>query len=724
MNRNILNAVAIGLSFFTLTLSLAVHAAPDGDIEGASLEDLLNLKGTITASKQLQKVSEAPSSVIVITQDQIEKRGYMNVKDVLADLPGMETIENNFAEFGTLVPVRGIIGNNKILLLINGMPVNPPGRENLMLREDQSVRFAKRIEIVYGPGSTLYGTDAVSAVINVITLDPTQKGGLALGSYGLRNTKEGALSFGTPMANGYFMSYVQLYGSDGMDISKEYSEYFAPWKNKFDTLGKDSGETLMNRKKTGVNLFAAYKNGDTILQHWMRESERSSSDGYVDGVLLYSKSARWKDHSDVTRIENNLKIADSLNLKSSLTSSFYRIEPESQYVFEVGGNYFYDDNKYGRGSAQILEQQVNWNLNSDLSFVLGYEYRRSEGVPKASFGSDFNENGSLTGQSSDFDYVDGSGTHTVRKVNEFVYSTLGVFAQGDWKISPKLRAVAGLRYNEMSLSEEHPIVPRMSLISPISDTMTVKLMHSQAFIYPALYFQYNVFDNGAQVNISNPNLKPEQSQTTELNFVYDAKPWSNSSSIYYNKQKDLFLVEYWETDSPGYLGPVTVGGNARDLYQTANSGSSESYGFDSLTQYQFGSGSSTFLALSYVTGRTKEINVYERLDRISNLNLRLGMSYLLSEKFTLSPRLSWRSDPLVSDMSLNGGAAKASNEHSQFKNIYQFDLYMGYKASSALHFFSRLNNLTNNKYMMRGFQPDAVVPADTFSAQAGAEYQF
>src|SRR4051794_31398504 len=72
-----------------------------------SFEALMNISIS-TASKKIEKVSEAPATVYVITQEDIKLRGYVFIKDVLRDLPGMETIENYFSEQGTLVPVRGV----------------------------------------------------------------------------------------------------------------------------------------------------------------------------------------------------------------------------------------------------------------------------------------------------------------------------------------------------------------------------------------------------------------------------------------------------------------------------------------------------------------------------------------------------------------------------------------------------------------------------------------
>jgi len=161
------------------------------DLFDMPIEELMNIE-VVTASKKLEKISDAPATVLVITKQEIRDRGYSNLKDVLHDLPGMEAIEYYFSEIGTLVPIRGVVGNNKIIILVNGMKVNPPGGEEFPLRGDFSVRYAERIEVIYGPGSTLYGQDAISAVINVITQQPAEQlSGEVLGALGTEDHSEG-----------------------------------------------------------------------------------------------------------------------------------------------------------------------------------------------------------------------------------------------------------------------------------------------------------------------------------------------------------------------------------------------------------------------------------------------------------------------------------------------------------------------------------------------------
>src|SRR2546421_3171387 len=160
------------------------------EISDISLQDLLN-PSVSTASRMIEKATEAPATVYVVSKEDIQSRGYSTLADVLKDLPGMETVEQYYSEQGTLVPVRGVVGNNKIVLLINGMRVNPPGGEELMIRSDVSVRFADQIEVIYGPGSTLYGQDAISAVINIKTRRPGDATVEVVGGYGLYGTKQG-----------------------------------------------------------------------------------------------------------------------------------------------------------------------------------------------------------------------------------------------------------------------------------------------------------------------------------------------------------------------------------------------------------------------------------------------------------------------------------------------------------------------------------------------------
>ena len=684
--------------------------------------------GVASASKRLQKVSEAPANSVVITQEEIRDRGYCNLKDLLRDLPGMETIEYSFSEYGTLVPVRGVIGNNKILVLINGMRVNPPGGEDMIFRNDESIRFAKRVEVVYGPGSTLYGPDAVSAVINIVTIDPSkEKGhGSAFAAGGNHNTFEGGLGVWTPLKekDSGILAYGQFFDGEGTNYPSSYPDYMAFNQQAFESGNPAAWDSEYSRPNQGTNAFALLQGESTTLQIWHRESKRSSAQA-INPIILYSDQARWGDRSDVARIENKIDLAPKVNLKSSLTYNSYETDSDAQYVFLSGGSYFYSDQKYARGRSTALEEQVAWDPLPGLNFIGGVSYTDYESVPKATVPGGFDRDSSLVDQSSQLTYVDAQGlTHTVNQLSELTYETVGAYIQGDWEATDRLRFVAGVRIDHHSRFSEVPVNPRASVIYNVTDDFAVKYIFGKAYVAPPPYFTNLTFYNGTAINIPNYNLSPEKVTSNELNFLYQNKLWSGNVSLYYNQQSNLFSAEDFDPGSPGFLGNVTVDGNQAILSQVANNGEGETYGVDSLWRYYLDGGASVFTALSWVDGSTDVNGQSRRLDRISNWNARLGTTFKLVERLTVTPSFSWRSDPKLRDKSRTGGDAYARSLDPMFKDIYSLDLYVAYRIMDWFEAYADFRNITNNKYVLRGHSNTSTTPSETFSCLFGGRFSF
>src|ERR1700727_3496337 len=169
------------------------------DLGEASLEELSNIQ-VYSASKHMQRASDAPSSVTVITSDEIQRYGYRSLADILERVRGFYiTYDRDYSYVG----VRGFgrLGdsNNRILVLIDGDRINDNvfgepyiGSEFLV-----DVDLIDRLEIIRGPSSSLYGADAFFAVINVITRKAPKLKGVEVsfspGSYGTYN---GRASYG------------------------------------------------------------------------------------------------------------------------------------------------------------------------------------------------------------------------------------------------------------------------------------------------------------------------------------------------------------------------------------------------------------------------------------------------------------------------------------------------------------------------------------------------
>ncbi len=353
-----------------------------------SLGQLLDPNIT-TASRMLERATEAPATVYVITGGDIRARGYSTLADVLRDLPGMEVIEQYYSEQGTLVPVRGVVGNNKIVLLVNGMRVNPPGGEELMIRSDISVRFADQIEIIYGPGSTLYGQDAISAVINIKTRSPGDVIVEALGGYGLDDTKEWYASFSQTFLkqSDLPISVTGYVAGRDADLTNFRDDYPAWWQKYDDYLGPIDRGGPPKRGDFGLNAFVRLESKHTSLQAWFRDSERSSSEGSGEGgpnpVLFFVPEARWRDRSLVVEGQHALPFSDSVALHSILTFNRYEIDPDSRYVFPNGmGGLFLDDFKYAIGTSASLEEKLDIRLGSRARLVVGAVATNYDIIPK------------------------------------------------------------------------------------------------------------------------------------------------------------------------------------------------------------------------------------------------------------------------------------------------------------------------------------------------------
>src|SRR6266478_2324658 len=139
------------------------------DVTAMSMEDLMNLQVT-SVSKRTQKVADAAAAIFVITQEDIRRSGATSIPEALRLVPGLEVarIDQNKWAIGS----RGFNGrfDNKLLVLIDGRSVYTPLFSGVYWNvEDVMLEDVDRIEVIRGPGATLWGANAVDGVINVIT---------------------------------------------------------------------------------------------------------------------------------------------------------------------------------------------------------------------------------------------------------------------------------------------------------------------------------------------------------------------------------------------------------------------------------------------------------------------------------------------------------------------------------------------------------------------------
>lgn len=188
-----------------------------------------------SVSKKAENLLQVPATVTVITQDDIIKRGYRDLTQMLNDLPGFDVIRGNGPSYVTFYQ-RGYrsTSNDRSILLIDGVEENDLNSDNIPISRQYALSDVERVEIIYGPASTMYGANAFQGVINVITkkfLDkhlPDGKRVAVTGSgqarYGSLNTKifDGVVS--ARSRNIAVSATSRFFKSNEMDLSK-YPEW-------------------------------------------------------------------------------------------------------------------------------------------------------------------------------------------------------------------------------------------------------------------------------------------------------------------------------------------------------------------------------------------------------------------------------------------------------------------------------------------------------------------
>ncbi len=186
--------VALACAIATTT---PAQTAPARDLTDFSLEDLMNIQVT-SVSKKEQKLAKTGAAIFVITQEDIRRSGATNIPDLLRMVPGVDVARVDHSNWA--VSIRGFnsVYANKVLVLIDGRSVYHPAFSGVLwFAQDVPLEDIERIEVIRGPGGTVWGANAMNGVINIITKSAENtSGGLLTGGGGTDLQGEGLLQYG------------------------------------------------------------------------------------------------------------------------------------------------------------------------------------------------------------------------------------------------------------------------------------------------------------------------------------------------------------------------------------------------------------------------------------------------------------------------------------------------------------------------------------------------
>lgn len=288
---------------------LPMHAFASDNYLDLSLEQLLDIT-VVSASKKNEKVVDAPAAIYVITREDIIRSGATTVPDALRMAPGVDVARADANSWA--ISIRGFnsVLANKLLVLVDGRTLyNPVFGGALWEAHDLMLENIERIEVVRGPGGSLWGANAVNGVINITTrrardtqgtLASVLAGNEELGSVSLRRGASfGDQGFYRVYGKGFKRdaSYKPLVGGDSYDEWDGWRSGFrADWGDEF-TLQGDAYRTSTQQLKPNFSLVAPYAaikqqnivyDGVNLLGRWLSQG----SDGAQLSVQSYIDWAR------------------------------------------------------------------------------------------------------------------------------------------------------------------------------------------------------------------------------------------------------------------------------------------------------------------------------------------------------------------------------------------------------------------------------------------------
>ena len=252
--RRLANAMACAGAITLTTLAAQASAQSIEDLQHMSIDELANVDVT-SASKTAQPLSDAPTAIYVITHDDIVRSGATSIPEILRLAPNLQVYQTSASNY--VVTARGFSGNNtaqafsdKLLVLIDGRSVYTPLFSGVYW-DMQTVppEDIERIEVISGPGATLWGANAVNGVVNIITRKSadTQGGFVEIGG-------------GNQQAN----ALIQYGGRVGADLTyRVYAQ--ESWTNDTQTATGASAGDHWNKPQGGLRLDWTPTNVDDVL---------------------------------------------------------------------------------------------------------------------------------------------------------------------------------------------------------------------------------------------------------------------------------------------------------------------------------------------------------------------------------------------------------------------------------------------------------------------------
>lgn len=681
--------------------------------QGEDVFRLLEETKVVTAARKAQSIADAPSKIIVITNEQIRRRGYRTIIELLQDQPGFEdTMFHDQGEHTNNYVLRGIQdgGQTTVLVMQDGIIINDiENGWNRHISFDNTFIDIDRVEIILGPGSALYGANAYVGLINIITKKANQiikededGGTLTLSATGGSfNTYAGNALAAYKFNNGLIMHLAMKHFSTKGDMGNKRSDPGNYWHNNYEPdiittteYGKVANDLLPGHARqpitdgfntNKVHTFArggiAHKGFTFGFNIWEYEE---GIGGFIVGYEYFSndkdRKAIKKNQGYYVHTGYETDITKKLSTKTKIYYRNIYLLDQFNYtykykrVFDIHVNGekqqgVIDKNKYDYGRSNLLGfyQQISYQFSASNDLITGVQIEKIQTTAYDSVNTLDIEKPSDNNNIITSAYPTSSiNAHDTRPLDIFYYHNIGVFVQDEQKITDRYSLTIGGRYDYNS---DYGVLwtPRAGFVGNPFHEFRFKLLYGEAFKAPAIIQMYAEF-NG------NPNLKPQKVKTSEVELSQKIFKYG-VIKIGYFFSKLISRIEIAPNPNDGKL---LIGPNGEKLNYYQNLEPTHMYGYLAEIAVNITKNLYLFSNYSFIGDRKIKTPLKVNTNSVGNITsisltndghevynssarrFNIGMNLLLLNHFNINLRMNW------------SGKRKAS-PNNRYYSPYDFD---------------------------------------------------
>ena len=666
-------ALMVGLVLSSLNFtSVAAEEDPSFDLDQV----------VVTATRTEKKVRDVPAAVEVITREEMDKQNIKRVSDALSTVSGVYVRATKGIMGSTdSITMRGFGSQKQILILMDGQPINDgySGGVNLSNIPTENI---DRIEVIKGPASALYGSNAMGGVINIITKDKGKQETIIRLGIGEQETKNKSIySSGSAGKFDYFLT-AQKTSADGYVTDEDY---------KTAITGSDKA------KNPGKNGMERELYDFKFTYHPDEKSKISLSRG--DNKFNYfheNEADRGEKDEDIWAINYENKLTDN----SSLKVSYSEKKLDSWYVSTAYNSKTNNISSYSYNitpsKISQAEVQYNFKLGSADLFTVGYTYKteQADSFAKTLTTASNGRNFSLTTSNSNSNI--GGKTETK-----------SIYLQDEHKLGDKTTLYLGGRYddwrfydgytygydstkksyvtNQTPEGKSNSFNPKVGLVHKMNDKLTLRSSIGKAFRAPNVYELAKDWESSSgTIYKCNPNLQPEKDTNYEVGFDYQA-------------DKTLVVkLNLFHTDVTNVIDKRTyTNADNRTVSQFINSGKAKINGLEIGLNKRLSPAWSSFLNYTYNDAKVKESlaapeNEDKQLSNVPKNMFNIGFNYAQGP---------WQG-------SLTGSYVSESNDPSKqgktgygtYESYFTVNTKVAYKMTKDTTVSLSVDNLLDRKY--------------------------